>query len=66
MIGCKSRKKAGNIRTWIYPRFLKLTQAFKWDFYRADSSNAGPVRLLVHPGRLVDLAEEEVDLLLVL
>lgn len=32
--------------------------------YHADASDASPVRLLVHSGRLVDLAEEEVDLLL--
>lgn len=39
-------------------------QACRRDFYRADSADAGPVRLLVHSGRLVNLTEEEVDLLL--
>lgn len=34
--------------------------------YRADAADAGFVRLLVHAGCLVDLAEEEVHLLLVL
>lgn len=37
---------------------------YKWVPYRADSADAGPVRLLVHSGCLVELAEEEVDLLL--
>lgn len=32
--------------------------------HRADASDASPVRLLVHAGRLVELAEEEVHLLL--
>ena len=32
----------------------------------ADPPDAGPVRLLVHPGCLVELAEEEVNLFLVL
>lgn len=32
--------------------------------HSADASDASPVRLLVHSGRLVELAEEEVHLLL--
>lgn len=32
--------------------------------YHADASDSSPVRFLVHSGRLVELAEEEVDLLL--
>lgn len=36
------------------------------ELYRADPANAGPIWLLIHFGCLVELAEEEVDLLLVL
>lgn len=32
--------------------------------HRANPADASPVRLLVHSGRLVELAEEEVHLLL--
>lgn len=43
---------------------IQRDQAWRRDSYRADSADAGPVRLLVHSGRLVNLTEEEVDLLL--
>lgn len=35
-------------------------------FYRADTTDPSSVRLLVHSGRLVELAEEEINLFLVL
>lgn len=66
--GCKSRKGLGTTTFNSCKALHSSTFSWphKWDFYRADSADAGPVRLLVHSGCLVDLTEEEVDLLLVL
>lgn len=73
--GCKCRLKSRNnlqnsCKILGLPKWPKIIRhasviyIYIFFFYRADSTDAGPVRFLVHSGCLVELTEEEVDLLL--